>query len=123
MKDLQRLLPYIIKYKKMIIGGFVLVTISNICSTYVPRVVGLTIDLLGKDSVSQVEVLKNLLMIIGLTLASGLFMFFTRKTIIVASRMIEYDLRRDFLDHVQKRKMSFFYEYSPGTLIDRKSVV
>lgn len=117
MKDLKRLLPYIKKYRSRIIGGFFLVTISNICATMVPRIIGQTIDMIGDISYSKADILDNIFLIIALTAGSGIFMYFTRKTIIVASRLIEYDLRKDFLVVVSNRPMSFFHENSPGTLM------
>ena len=117
MNALKLLIPYLINYKKKIILGFIFVTISNICSTLVPRVVGLTIDTISKARYTTSDVAYNVIIILALTVGSGLFMFLTRRTIIVASRLIEYDLRRDFLLAIERRTLGFFHKNSTGTLM------
>jgi ATP-binding cassette subfamily B protein len=59
------------------------------------------------------------LVIILLSGISGLFMFLMRQTMVVASRHIEYDLRNDLYDHLQRLSSSFYQEYSTGDVITR----
>ncbi|MFP4528048.1 MAG: ABC transporter transmembrane domain-containing protein, partial [Candidatus Kapaibacterium sp.] len=117
MKELKRLLPYLKQYRSKLLWGFLFVTISNICSTYAPRIVGNTIDLISSGDFLIGDVLWNIAFILGLTVGSGVFMFLTRRTIIVSSRLIEYDLRRDLLDSIEQRPMSFFHRHSTGSLM------
>lgn len=117
MKDLKNLIPYIKHYKVRILIGFLFVSLSNICSTYVPRVVGSAIDMLTSGDFSDREVLSKIGLLILLTAGSGFFMFLTRRTIIVASRLIEYDLRKDLFGSLETRSMSFFNRHSTGMLM------
>lgn len=117
MKELKRLFPYLKKYRHKLYLGFLVVTISNICSTYVPRVVGGTVDYISGGSYEMSEVMIQIGTILLLVFFSGLFMFFTRRTIIVASREIEYELRRDLLDSVQAQSMNFFHRNPTGSLM------
>ncbi len=117
MKNLKKLFPYLRRYKKRIYIGFIFVTISNICSTYLPRIVGETVDTIGSSGFSQDFILKQIAYILLLTLGSGLFMFLTRQTIIYASRLIEYDLRFDYMNVVMFQPLSFFQENSIGSLM------
>ncbi|MES2767017.1 MAG: ABC transporter ATP-binding protein, partial [Bacteroidota bacterium] len=55
--------------------------------------------------------------IILLTAGSGLFMFLTRRTIIVASRLIEYDVRNDFLLALERQSLRFFHGTTTGSLM------
>jgi ATP-binding cassette subfamily B protein len=57
--------------------------------------------------------------IVALTLISGVFKFLMRQTIVVASRHIEYDLRNDLYDHLQKLSPAFYQNYSTGDVITR----
>jgi ATP-binding cassette subfamily B protein len=52
-----------------------------------------------------------------LTVGSGLFMFLTRQTIIVMSRLIEYDLRRDYLTALELQSANFFNATPTGRLM------
>lgn len=117
MKNLKNLFPYLKRYKNKIILGFVFVTISNFASTYIPRIVGRTVDEIGKKGFTMEAVLWNVAFILALTVVSGTFMFLTRRTIIVASREIEYDLRSDLIYSMQLQSMNFFHRNSTGSLM------
>jgi len=54
---------------------------------------------------------------VGFSLVAGFFTFLTRQTIIVVSRRIEYDLRNDFLAHIQKLSLSYFQNTPTGDLM------
>jgi len=63
------------------------------------------------------EIYYSIAYILLLTLGSGLFMYFTRRTIIDASRLIEYDLRKDFLDAIEPQSINFYNKNSTGSLM------
>ncbi len=121
MKELLRLLPYLKRYRKNLISGSIFVTLSNITATIVPRVVGNTIDTIKFAKFSEKEIILSVFLILALTALSGLFMFLTRQTIIVSSRLIEYDLRKDFLLSIEKQSMSFFQKNPAGILMAHSS--
>lgn len=117
MKELARLFPYLKKHKLRLLLGFVFVTISNICSTSIPRFVGSIVDGMQKARIDQQEVNASVMYILLLTIGSGFFMFLTRKTIIVASRLIEYELRNDLLIALERQSLSFYHKNSTGSLM------
>ncbi|PKL85543.1 MAG: ABC transporter ATP-binding protein [Ignavibacteriae bacterium HGW-Ignavibacteriae-1] len=117
MKELYRLIPYLKRYKKKLILGLIVVTIANLCATYVPRLVGTTIDMIVDGNYDMNKILLNILYILLLTAFSGYFMFLTRRMIIVASREIEYDLRKDLLNSIQSQSMNFFHKNPTGNLM------
>ncbi len=121
IRQLRRLVPYLIRYRSKIILGIVFITISNVCSTTIPRVVGGTIDQLRAASVDQSEVTLHLLAILLLTIGSGFFMFATRRTIIIASRLIEEDLRNDLVDALRVQDQSFYQTRSTGSILAHAS--
>lgn len=57
--------------------------------------------------------------ILVLALLRGFFMFLMRQTIIVMSRHIEYDQKREVYDHYQKLSLSFYKTHSTGDLMSR----
>jgi ATP-binding cassette subfamily B protein len=61
------------------------------------------------------------LQLLGLTLFSGLFMFLKRQTIIVVSRLIEYDLKNEIYNHYQQLDLNFYKRNSTGDLMNRIS--
>jgi ATP-binding cassette subfamily B protein len=116
MKALRRLFPYILRYKSRLVWGLVAITLSNVFSVAVPYFVGHTIDRLGKG-ITPEELLVQASIILGLSIGSGVFLFLTRQMIIVLSRLVEYDLRNDFLGHVQSLSMGYFNRTSTGDIM------
>ncbi len=121
MKSLLRLLPYLARYKKTLVWGLITVIMSNLFNVALPLFVGRSVDVLKEALESHTLQESNLLMysglVVGFSLVSGFFTFLTRQTIIVVSRKIEYDLRNDFLAHLQKLSLSFFQNTPTGDLM------
>ena len=117
MNELKRLLPYLKRYKLKLILGFIFVTLSNICSTFVPRLIGKIIDIIKTGNFKFDDIYLSIAYILILVAVSGFFMFLTRRTIIVASRLIEYDLRKDFLGAIEKQSLNFYHKNPTGTLM------
>ncbi len=57
--------------------------------------------------------------IIALSLVSGLFSFLMRRTVVVASRHIEFDLRNRLYRHLQTLSPAFYQRYPTGDVITR----
>jgi ATP-binding cassette subfamily B protein len=82
------------------------------------------------QNLSDRESLAAAITVLSLTLASiylfvsllkGVFLFFTRQTIIVMSRLIEFDLKNEVYDHYQKLSLSFYRRNNTGDLMNRIS--
>ncbi len=58
---------------------------------------------------------------LAFALLKGFFMFLMRQTIIVVSRLIEYDLKNRIFDHYQKLDRAFYKRNSTGDLMNRIS--
>lgn len=121
MKSLLRLTPYLFRYKKSLLIGLITIIGSNIFTVVQPHFVGKAIDNLkfGLEThiLDSAGLLVYAILIVGFTLISGILSFLTRQTIIVTSRKIEYDLRNDFLAHMQKLHYSFFQNTPTGDLM------
>jgi ATP-binding cassette subfamily B protein len=72
-------------------------------------------------SLVREEIFHQFLIIIGWALVSGLFLFLTRQTIIVLSRLIEYDMKNEIFAHYQRLDIGFFRQNSTGDLMNRIS--
>ena len=56
-----------------------------------------------------------------IALIKGIFLFFTRQTIIIMSRLIEYDLKNEIYSQYQRLSMSFYKRNDTGDLMNRIS--
>jgi len=54
-------------------------------------------------------------------LLKGLFLFFTRQTVIIMSRLIEFDLKNEVFDHYQSLSLAFYKRNNTGDLMNRIS--
>jgi len=77
----------------------------------------------GGEMASTLIWLAGLLALLYLALAllKGFFLFLMRQTIIVVSRLIEYDLKNDVFDHYQRLDRAFYKRNSTGDLMNRIS--
>jgi ATP-binding cassette subfamily B protein len=121
MKPLLRLLPYLRRYRSTVLWGLLTVVMSNLFTVFQPRLVGLAIDKL-KTGLETNQIDENGLLVyagwvVALSLTAGFFTFLTRQTIIVVSRHVEFDLRNDFLSHIQKLPLSYFQNTPTGDLM------
>lgn len=121
MKPLLRLLPYLGKYKKTLILGVLTVVMSNLFTVVQPLFVGRAVDTLKigleQRHAGATELVFYAAAVAGFSLVAGFFTFLTRQTIIVVSRHVEYDLRNDFLRHIQKLSLTYFQNTPTGDLM------
>ncbi|MCH7773007.1 MAG: ABC transporter ATP-binding protein [Bacteroidetes bacterium] len=116
MRNLYTLKKYFARYKKKLFLGFIFILLSNAGSVYVPLLLKDSINALQQNT-SEGVLLKYGLMIVGASLFAGFFRFLIRETIIVVSREIEFDLRKDFWAHIQKLPLRYFQNTSTGNIM------
>jgi ATP-binding cassette, subfamily B, multidrug efflux pump len=117
MKSLLQLWPYFKRYKKMFIRGAVLVVFSSAAQALWPRFFGNGIDAITRGTATPQTLLVQAGIIVVLSFISGFLYYRVRQNIIVASRLIEYDLRNDLLAHVERLSMRFFQNTPQGELM------
>ena len=121
MKSLLRLLPYLKKYKRTLLWGLLTVVMSNVFTVFQPQIVGNAIDKLKSGietkNIDGAGILFYAAALVALNLIAGIFTYLTRQTIIVVSRHIEFDLRNDFLKHIQKLSLSYYQNTPTGDLM------
>jgi len=134
MKALSALNQYLFKYKWKLLLGFLFIILSNLFQVYAPQVIrqavdtiSETVNLMQNGEIDKTEVGKNLaktglylgFLYILLAILKGVFLFFTRQTIIVVSRLIEFDLKNNVYNHFQKLSLSFYKANNTGDLMNR----
>jgi len=116
MKHLLTLIPYLKKYRTKLILGFVFISCSIALQSIYPLLIGSAVDSITRGT-QPLDLLIYSLKIISVVLFSGLFLFLTRRTIIVTSREIENDLRLDFFSHLQFLSKDFYDKKSVGDIM------
>lgn len=119
MNQLKRLFPYMARHKGLYIAGVFLVIASNALNTYIPMLLKEAVDLFGEGfgDADMSHLMQLVLLMLGFKVAAGIFLYYTRKTTIVASRKIEQELRNDFVKNIEQQSASFFGRHSTGDLM------
>ena len=116
MKNLLTLKKYFIKYKTKLLWGMLFILVSNAMTVYLPILLKDSINEIQKNATSSI-LLKYALLIVGTSIVAGIFRYLIRQSIIVVSREIEYDLRGDFWEHIQKLPLKYFQNNSTGNIM------
>lgn len=139
MNSLKHLNKYLFKYKFRLILGFIFVAISNIFGLYPAQIIREAFDLVdaqlsGKPITTETYlthlfeglsfakvILMFGLIVLVLAILKGLFTFFMRQTIIIMSRLIEFDLKNEIFNHYQKLDATFYKKNNTGDIMNRIS--
>ena len=129
MKELKYLNKYLLKYRKRLLLGFFIVIVARILLLFTPGLIRNSVNVVelylnGKiDSVSeiQIELVKNIFLILLASISAGIFTFLTRQTIINVSRFVEFDLKNEIFVQYQNLSMNFYKKNRTGDLMNRIS--
>ena len=136
VKHLAYLNQYFVRYRWHFLLGILIVSLSNYFRVLQPQMIRQALDLVVEnlalyrlyDGFAQQDALFAYLgttllffglLVLLLALIMGVFMYFMRQTIIVMSRLIEYDLRKEIYEHYQKLSLAFYKQQSTGDLMSR----
>jgi ATP-binding cassette subfamily B multidrug efflux pump len=139
MKSLKHLNKYLFKYKFRLLLGFLFIVISNVFGVFPPHIIKEAFNLADAQLTGSLYVTDSYLstlfeglsfakvillfgvIVLILALIKGLFVFFMRQTIIIMSRLIEYDLKNEIYEHYQKLDATFYKENNTGDIMNRIS--
>ena len=115
---LRALSPYLRAHRSDILWGGFWVVLKSAAILTVPWILKRGIDRLQAGASSS-ELLLYAAAIVLAAAVSGVFLFFMRWILIGLSRKVEYELRRDFFDHLVGLSTPFFLRHRTGDLMAR----
>jgi ATP-binding cassette subfamily B multidrug efflux pump len=107
-----------LRYRRTFVAGLAYCMGDTAIGMVAPRVLKLAIDDLARG-VTTAKLWTYALLLFGLALAGGYCLFRTRRLLVGASRLIEYDLRNDYFAHLQRLSPSFYHGSRTGDLMSR----
>ena len=135
MQHLKVLNKYFWKYKWHLLLGILFVAAGNYFRAWQPQVIREALDYVleqlrayqGADPTGKEAILGSLSgallkfggLVLLLAVIMGIFMYFMRQTLIVMSRLIEYDMRKEIYDHYQWLDKGFYRRNSTGDMMSR----
>lgn len=139
MKSLKHLNKYLIKYRYRLLLGFLFIILANFFKIFPAQLIRESLNLIkdklgGNEltsssflsdyiqnmSISQIVLLYASIIFI-IAIITGIFTFFQRQTIIIMSRLIEFDLKNEIFNHYQKLDSTFYKENNTGDIMNRIS--
>ncbi len=138
MNNLKYLNKYLLKYKGRLLLGTFFVFLSNYFRVWQPKFVREALDLVYdninligyyEDTSIQSQVFASFgrslflfgVIVVVLALITGFFMYWMRQTVIVVSRLIEYDLRKEMFAKYEDLDLAFYKRNKTGDLMARIS--
>ena len=139
MKSLKHLNKYLFNYKYRLLLGFIFIFISNVFGVFPPQIIKEAFNLADAELSGKVYSTDSYLsplfeglsfgkiillfgvIVLLLAIIKGLFVFFMIQTIIIMSRLIEYDLKNEIYEHYQKLDSTFYKENNTGDIMNRIS--
>ncbi len=136
MRHLSYLNKYFYTYRYRFLLGILFVFISNYFQALQPQIIRQALDMVIEnislyhlyDGFSNQQlVFKHFgatllyfgIVVLVLALLMGSFLFLVRQTIIVMSRLIEYDLRKEIFAHYEELHLAFYKKNKTGDLMAR----
>ncbi len=118
---LKRFLPYLLKYKWIMVFDLFCASLTTICDIVLPRMVRYLTDSATDSSiVLTVEgVVRLTLIYIALRLIDGAANFYMASTGHIMGVKIETDMRRDAFHHLQRLSSTFYSNTKVGTIMGR----
>ena len=138
LEHLKYLNKYFWKYRWHLLLGTIFVSLANFFRVLQPQMIREGFDLVVEHigmyrlmngfelQEDYYDVLAKTLLYYGglvvvLAIVMGVFMYFMRQTIIVMSRLIEYDLRKEIFHKYESLSLAFYKRNKTGDLMSRVS--
>ena len=130
MKELQYLNKYFVKYKLRFLLGIVITIVAQIFMLFTPKLISqsfqaieesMKVNTLVDKSTIASDLLQNIVLIVITTLIAGVLTFLMRQTLIVMSRLVEFDLKNEVFSHYEVLTQNFYKKNRTGDLMNRIS--
>jgi len=129
MKELKYLNKYFLKYKYRLIIGILITIVARIFIVFTPRFTGNAIQLIEEyilnkqhsEVLFREKLLHYIVLIIGVSVIAAFFTFLMRQTLIVMSRLIEFDLKNNVFKQYEQLSQNFYKQNRTGDLMNRIS--
>src|SRR5437868_6589429 len=136
MKNLNSLNKHLYRYRYRLVLGIIFISLANVFGVYSPQVIREAVDsvtaqisyfrFFSGSKLSAVfmkdfgvSILFFGIVVVALAIVRGVFVFFMRQTIIVMSRLIEYDQKNEIFAHYQQLHLDFYKRNNTGDLMSR----
>jgi ATP-binding cassette subfamily B protein len=116
--NLAKLKTYLLRHKRDLILGAIFALGTNFFALLIPYVLRYTID--GLQTVINKEtLLLYALLIASISIMGGFFRYLMTRRLMGVAFQVEYELRNDLFNHLQKLSLSYFHKIKTGDIMAR----
>ena len=116
--DLAPLYNYMRRYRWGYVRGTLACVGTNIVAVQFPRILGMAVDRIERGATGKL-ILLFAFILVGISLAKGVFLYAQRWILIGISREIEFDLRNDLFRKLEIQDSGFYQRYRTGDIMAR----
>jgi ATP-binding cassette, subfamily B, multidrug efflux pump len=116
--SLRPLAPYLKRYWKALAWGGITTIVYNGLKVIIPLIIGHALNDM-KTGVTEQKILFHGLRLLAVAAGSAVCLYTTRQVIIGASREIEFDLRNDIFQNLERQSASFYHTHRTGDIMAR----
>jgi ATP-binding cassette subfamily B protein len=93
--------------------------VSVICMAYTVRIIGGFVDNIKTGKITLDYIQYCIATLLALTVSAGILLYLQRRLITIASRVMEYEIRKDYLDFLHTRPAAFYQQNKTGAVMSR----
>ncbi|MGD0158216.1 MAG: ABC transporter ATP-binding protein [Terracidiphilus sp.] len=116
--ELAPLYSYMRRYRWGYVRGTLACVATNIVAVQFPNILGMAVNKIVHGTTRELVLLFALLLV-GISLVKGIFMYAQRWILIGISREIEFDLRNDLFRKLEMQDTGFYQRYRTGDIMAR----
>ncbi len=118
LRRLFPLKPYLLRYKKRYVIGFLTLLVAQAIGVILPLIIKAGIDSLSAG-INGDKLLFYAGLLLGVALVKAIFQFWMRWILIGISREVEYDLRNDLFIHLMRLSPRYYTQTPTGDLMSK----
>jgi ATP-binding cassette subfamily B protein len=119
LKEFKPLFPYLKRYKKQYVFGFICLILVDLAQMLIPQCIRIVVDVISSGSFTHRSVLRVCLAMVGFAVVVSSGRFLWRYFIHGSSRRIEKELRDNLFDHLMTLSYDFYQKNKIGDLMAR----
>ncbi|MBN2796465.1 MAG: ABC transporter ATP-binding protein [Clostridia bacterium] len=104
-------------YRVRYIFGILFIIVCDALQLYTPGVLGRLSDDIYNELLTKEKIYHYMFLIMSIAIGVAIFRYLWRKMVVVASRQLEYDIRKKLFGHLETLNMSYFHENTTGSLM------
>src|SRR6056297_107410 len=108
---------YFSKYKKRYLVGIFVLIIIDILQLRIPLIIGKAVDFLKSQGAEVPGLIRYILLVLGIGIVVAIGRFIWRHMIFGTSRFIEYDIRNELFEHLERLSLKYYNKNKTGDIM------